>query len=103
MSTPDSRRARWRADLLDYGAALQASVGLDGPAASATAKAAVNREMADLADELAEAKATGTDLAAVKRRVHERRSQLRGGRGLGNETVDNFAEPTDAQLIEMGF
>ena len=105
MSHPDARRARWRADLLDYGAAAQASVGLDGLAAAAGRAADEQRTYADLADMLAEAKATGDPdvIADAKRIVHATRAAWRGTARDGAATIDNFTEPSDAELIELGY
>lgn len=111
MSLRDAARANWRADLHDYAAAGMAAGGLTGMADQATAEANHKREYAALMVELANAKAGYTAdrsvgpkaiLDDVKRRVAafrlaERTDTVRVG------IVNDFSEPSDSELQEMGY
>lgn len=106
-------RARWRADLEDYHAALLGSVGLGRDAAARQASAELRRQEADLTVELETLRAAfladpsdrGNALA-YKAKSAELRELRRYWRGLGELAgirrlatgVDEFAEPTDEEL-----
>lgn len=144
MSNDSVRRARWRADLLDYGAAGHASFGDNTSAARKAAEASLNRDFADLAEKhqdaqdkvreifnkqfkavkkagLTDNQAYGVplnmedmDVAAAVDAMHLAAKDLAdsrrfwreigafNGRGM-SATVDNFAEPSEDELIEMGY
>lgn len=105
MSARDAARARWRADLLEYGAAALAGAGLDRQAEESTIAAAENRWYADLMDELAAAKA-GDDphvLREVKQKVRDYRKNRRESGPPALVSVNNFAEPSDDELIALGY
>lgn len=105
MSARDSARARWRADLQDYGAAALRTAGLVDMADKTEKEAAANRAYAALMDELAAAKAEGDPdkLRAVKLRVRAYRETTRSSGPVRIGIVNDFAEPSDAELIEMGY
>jgi hypothetical protein len=108
----DAARARWRADLREFTGIALRSAGLDAMADQAEAEIRDERAYADLIDELAAAKDAhadaGTDatrdaLQEVKVRVADfRRSRREGGTPTPG-IVNNFAEPSDAELIELGY
>jgi hypothetical protein len=101
----DAARARWRADLREFTGTALRSAGLDAMADQAEAEIRDEREYADLMDELAAAKA-GDDrdvLHDVKRRVTDWRRARRTGGVIRPGVVNNFAEPTDDELAEMGY
>lgn len=101
----DAARARWRADLRDFSSQALRTAGLDAMADQAEAAIADEREYADLMDELAAAKA-GDDKAVldeVKGRVVEWRRARRTSGSIQPGVVNNFAEPTDTELIEQGY
>lgn len=105
MSTRDSARARWRADLHEYGAAALRVGGLTAMADDSDAEAARLRNYADLIDDLAAAKA-GTDKVALrnaKQAVLAHRQASRSGNAIRPGIIDNFAEPSDDDLIAMGY
>ena len=105
MSQSDARRARWRADLNDYGADALRSAGLPAMADEHATAAAEQRTYAHLMDALAAAKA-GNDpqvLHDVKLQVaaYRQTQRLLGTPRPG--IINNFSEPTDAELIEAGY
>jgi hypothetical protein len=132
MSHTDAARARWRADLREFGAGALDSAGLSDMAAEHLAEAASLRTYADLMVDLATAKEAfaaardavpfptshaGLDaylaevaalpeaaaLAVVKDTVVAFR---RNRRTVGPPTVglvNNFSEPSDAELIALGY
>ena len=65
MSQSDARRARWRADLNDYGSAALRAAGFTAMADEHAAAAAEQRTYADLMVELAAAKA-GNDPVVLR-------------------------------------
>lgn len=105
MSTRDAARARWRADLHDFGAAALNSAGLTGLATDNAASAFSLREYADLMDSLAAAKAAGDPVAlrAVKTEVIAFRAAERtfGPPRVG--VVSDFPEPSDDELAASGY
>lgn len=105
MSARDARRARWRADLRDFTSTAMRSAGLEAMADQHEATIRDERVYADLMDELAAAKA-GDDrevLQDVKRRVTDFRKAQRTDAAIRPGVVNDFAEPTDDELIEMGY
>jgi len=105
MSQSDARRARWRADLHDYGSAALRAAGFANMADEHAAAAAEQRTYAELMDALAAAKA-GSDpvvLRDVKLQVctYRQTQRLLGAPRPG--VIDNFSEPTDAELTEAGY
>ena len=106
MSESDARRARWRADLHEYGGAAARAAGLTRLADDSDVAAATNRDYADLMVELAAAKA-GTDIAVIKEvktRVVAFRAAWRGDVDQPRVgIINNFTEPTDAELIGLGY
>ena len=105
MSTKDAARARWRADLHEYGAAALRVGGLNDMAAQSDAKAASLREYADLLDDLAAAKEAGDpdELRAVKQQVLAFRQAARSSNDIRPGVMDNFTEPSDDELIALGY
>lgn len=113
MSERDARRARWRADLHEYGAAALRSAGLDAMADASDAEIAWGRAYADLLQELGEAKAAraadpGSSAALlvlqdVKARIVAFRQALRVSDVPRPGIVNNISEPSDAELIELGY
>lgn len=111
MSARDAARARWRADLHEFGAAALDSAGLADMANKSTIQAVSLREYADLMDELAAAKAAYDPevsasvavLRDVKQRVIAFRAAERtfGGPRIG--VIDNIAEPSDDELTALGY
>jgi len=113
MSQSDARRARWRADLHDYGADALRTAGLPAMADEHATAAAEQRTYAELMDELAAAKAGNaanpgsewhaTNLRATKIKVaaYRETQRLLGAPRPG--VINNFSEPTDAELIEAGY
>lgn len=111
MSLRDAARANWRADLHEYAAAGMAAGGLSGRADDEAAQAASKREYAALMVELANAKAgfaadgslgPKAILDDVKQRVVAFRRDERL-KGVSVRTLDNFIEPSDAELVEQGY
>jgi hypothetical protein len=109
MSHTDAARARWRADLREFGAGALDSAGLSDMAAEHLAEAASLRTYADLMVDLATAKDAfaalpeAAALAVVKDTVVAFR---RNRRTVGPPTVglvNNFSEPSDAELIALGY
>jgi hypothetical protein len=105
MSHPDAARARWRADLREFGAAALDAAGLADMAAEHTAEAASLRAYADLMDELAAAKAGGdrNTIKEVSVRVAAFRKERRTAGPPTIGLVHNFSEPSDAELIAQGY
>ena len=68
MSQSDARRARWRADLNDYGSAALRAAGFTAMADEHAAAAAEQRTYADLMVELAAAKAGNDPVFCAIRR-----------------------------------
>jgi len=104
MSVQDAARARWRADLHEYGSAAARGAGLKAQADSSAKEAVAHREYADLMTELADAKAAGNAgaLVAVKNRVAAFRAAWRTNADRVG-VVSDFSEPSNAELIEMGY
>jgi hypothetical protein len=105
MSERDARRARWRADLHEYGADALASAGLTQMAETSIKSAASLRQYADLMDRLTAAKA-GTDknaLREVKIEVIAFRKEQREHGIARPGVLNDFAEPSDDDLIELGY
>lgn len=112
MSARDAARCRWRADLHEYGAAAMRSAGLEAMADENAARAVHLREYADLLDELAAAKAareanpspeTREAVKEVSTRIDAFRVAAADNQPPQAAFVNNFSEPTDAELIEMGY
>lgn len=105
MSQRDAARARWRADLREFTSTALHSAELDGMAEEIDAQIVVERDYADLMDELAAAKA-GDDndlLKEVKLRVVEFRRHQRDNGAIRPGVVNNFMEPTDIKLTQEGY
>jgi len=112
-TTPDVARLNWRADLLEYSAAAFAEHGFDSQSAENAAKADVARKEAAVLVELAAAKATfrASERTAVDQAVYTAAKQaVRAARQATRLTgpprpgiVDNFIEPTDAELKDLGY
>ena len=105
MSVRDAARAKWRADLHEFGADRLRFAGLADMAEASVAAAASLRAYADLMVELAAAKVDGNPviLKDVKVRVANFRRVSRTGGTPRPGVLDNFEEPSDAELIEMGY
>lgn len=111
MSLRDAARANWRANLHEFGSAGLRAGGLDAMADANDARVARNRAYAALMVELHEAKTaytadpnTGTKavLDDVKQRVVAHRVDERTNHPQ-ILSVNNFLEPSDAELAEMGY
>lgn len=105
MSQPDARRARWRADLHEYGAAVLNDAGLTNMADEHATRASALRDYAALVEELAGAKASGDAVAIrdAKRAVVDFRRIERETGAATPAAVNNFAEPSDDDLIALGY
>jgi hypothetical protein len=113
MSNVDIARANWRADLQDYTAAVMRDAGLDALADSNEASAAQHRAYADLMAELDAAKAaykasskTEADTAAyqaAKVAISTARQAMRETGAPRPGVLDNFSEPTAAELKDLGY
>lgn len=105
MSTRDAARAKWRADLHEYGSAALRVGGLEAMALDSDAEAARLREYADLLDDLAAAKAGGDPevLRTVKQQIRAHRQAVRLSNVIRPGVMDNFTEPSDDELIAMGY
>lgn len=112
MSKTDAARARWRADLHEYGASALKNAGLKEMAADSSEEVAYLRAYADLMDELADAKAahasdaTPATLAVlkdVKNRVVAFRSSAANANRPTPGVVNNISEPSDSELTELGY
>jgi predicted RNA-binding protein with PUA domain len=105
MSIRDAARARWRADLHEYGAAALRIGGLNDMAVANDAEAASLRAYAVLMEELAAAKAAGDPvvLRAKKLEVVAFREARRSSNVIRPVTMDNIAEPSDDDLIALGY
>lgn len=105
MSTRDAARARWRADLHEFGAAALTSAGLTSMADESTTQAVALREYATLMDELAAAKAAG-DPVALRAKKIEVMAFRAAERTFGSPrpgVLNNFAEPSDDELTALGY
>jgi len=105
MSNRDAARAKWRADLHEYGAAALRIGGLNDMADASDAETANLRAYALLMEELAAAK-TGGDaeaLRAKKLEVNAFRQAARSSNVVRPGAIDNFAEPSDDDLIALGY
>ena len=105
MSDPTVARLRWRADLLELDAEALKATNLNRAGKKIRDAEELDKE-ADLLDELLTAKATGTRAehkqAANKLRRHRERVRAaaeEAGERRSGTPLDNFAEPTDAELI----
>lgn len=105
MSRTDAARARWRADLHEYGAAALRIGALGGLADASDNEAASLRDYATLMDALADAKDAGdeTVLRTVKAEVLAFRQAARGSNTIRPGVLDNFVEPSDAELTALGY
>lgn len=111
MSHPDVARANWRADLHEIGSAGLRAGGLHDMASANDDKVARLRLTASLSQELADAKAAVTADPSVgnKAALDDVKARIRAHRVDERTkhpqilTVDNFAEPSDSELIEMGY
>ena len=113
MSAVDVARYNWRADLQEYTGALLRQAGLDGMAETNEKSAADHRKYAELMSTLSDAKATfaasaktEADLAAyraAKSAVAAQRGALRETGTPRPGVVDNFSEPTAAELTGLGY
>ena len=105
MSQSDARRARWRADLNDYGSAALRAAGFTAMADEHAAAAAEQRTYADLMVELAAAKAGNDPVVLrdtkIKVAAYRETQRLFGAPRPG--VINNFSEPTDAELIAQGY
>lgn len=103
----DVERARWRADLLDFDAAQYDSIGHDKIAAAKRAEAVLHREHADATAKFEAAVAehghtSPEGRAAMLELAEHRRYWRQIHEALGTptvQTVDNFPEPSAADLI----
>ena len=105
MSDPTVARLRWRADLLELDAEALKDTNIRRAGKKIRDAEELNEE-ADLLDDLLTAKATGTRAekrqAANKLRRHRERVRAaaeEAGERRSGTPLDNFAEPTDAELI----
>lgn len=106
----DIARARWRADLLDYDAAVYDSVNKPDIAAAKRDEAELHRTYADVTERYETAvaehgtRAPETDAAALE--LREFRALWRGvylsTGGTTASVVNNFAEPSARELLEGG-
>ena len=106
MSVRDASRARWRADLHEFGSAALRSAGLDAMADVSDREVATQRAYADLMTELAAAKADGNSavLRDVKTRVVAFRKAWRTSDAPSSAgAVNHISEPSDAELVESGY
>lgn len=112
MSKTDAARARWRADLHEFGSSALKKAGLDEMAAGSEEEIKYLRAYADIMDELANAKesyySNPTDAARavfndVKLRVHQFRSSAANASRPTPGVVNNISEPSDAELVKLGY
>lgn len=105
MSTTDAARARWRADLHEYGSAALRVGGLEAMAVDSDTEAARLRDYANLLDALAAAKAGGDPevLRTVKQQILAHRQAARSSNAVRPGVMDNFTEPSDDELIALGY
>lgn len=112
MSKTDAARARWRADLHEYGAAALKGAGLEEMAADSTAEVDYLRAYADLMEELSDAKeafyakkseASRAVLDNIKRRVHDFRVASASTARPTPGVINNISEPSDSELEELGY
>lgn len=113
MTTPDSRRAAWRADLHRFSAEALRLAGLDAQADAEDTAAAMKAEEAQIILDLDAAKRTFRSSAqtdddragyqAAKNDIQARRQALKQAGPPRPGIVDNFSEPSDAELIELGY
>lgn len=112
MSKTDAARARWRADLHEFGSSALKKAGLDEMAAGSEDEIKYLRAYAVLMDELANAKeayySNSTDAAKavlhdVKLRVHQFRSSAVNANRPTPGVVNNISEPSDAELVKLGY
>ncbi len=111
MSLRDAARANWRADLHEFGSAGLRAGGLEGMAVDSDARAERHRAYASLMIELHAAKTAYADnpTEATKAVLDEIKLRVTAFRANGRVNVpqmlrvDNFNEPSDAELAEMGY
>ena len=99
MTTTASRRYRWRADLREYTGEALTGAGLTNQGTEQSEAAKIEREYADLLDELQNAKDAGDKevIREVGKRVCDYRGFFRD-EGLTIVPVDEFEEPSDDEL-----
>lgn len=105
MSHPDARRARWRADLHEFGASVLSGAGLNKMADEHTEQAASLRDYAVLIEDLALAKAGDSPeaLHAAKIAIRNFRQAQREGGIPVPRVMNDFVEPSDDELIAQGY
>jgi hypothetical protein len=93
-------RERWRADLLDYSAGLLDTIDMTGDADKKRHDAEARRNLADAAEHYATAAKKDPKSKEAKQAARQLRSARAAYRSSGTtvDIVDNFSEPTDAEL-----